>query len=119
MSAQKQKAPAIRLQGLMSLATAARMVYARATGRHTDDLRTLNEVARLIAMKTPIVVLSIDKTAISVSAETLSAGQFENGGEVLQFKDSNRPPIHALAIRRVDLWDAEEEVRRIYGAANS
>ena len=114
-----EKTRAVRLVGFMSLATAARMVYARATGRHTHDMRTLNEVARLIAAQTRIFVLSIDKTAMSVSAESLSAGQFENGGEALRFKDSNRPPIHALAIRRVDLWHAEDQVRKIYGAANS
>ena len=119
MPGQKEKTKAIRLQGLMSLASAARMVYARATGSHTDDMRTLNEVARLIAGHTRIFVLDIDKTAMSVSPETLAAGQFENGGEALHFKDSQRSPIHALAIRRVDLWDAEEEVRRIYGTVNS
>ena len=118
MPGQKESTRTIRLLGFMSLATAARMVYARATGRHTADKRTLNEVARLIAAQTRIFVLNIDKTAVPVSTETLSAGQIENGGELLHFKECNRPPIHALAIRRVDLWHAEDKVRRIYGAAN-
>src|SRR5689334_5056445 len=87
MPAQKESTQAIRLRGLMSLASAARMVYARATGRHTDDVATLNNVARLIAAHTRIFELSIDKTAMSVSTETLAAGQLENGGESLQLKN--------------------------------
>ena len=117
MSGQKEKVRGVRLQALMSLATAARMVYAKATGRHTDDMRTLNQVARLIATQTRIFELNIDKTAMPISAETLSAGEIEDGGDSLRF--ANRPPVSPLAIRRVDLWDAEQEVRKIYGAANS
>jgi len=117
MPAQKESTQVIRLRGLMSLASAARMVYARATGRHTDDVATLNNVARLIAAHTRIFELSIDKTAMSVSTETLAAGQLEDGGESLQLK--NRAPIRGLAIRRVDLWDAQDEVRKIYGTANT
>ena len=117
MPPQQKRTQATPLQALMSLATAARMVYARATGRHTDDVQTLNEVARLIAAHARIFELNIDKTAQPLSTQILAAGRFEGGGESLHFK--NRVPIHGLAIRRVDLGDAEEEVRKSYGTPNT
>jgi hypothetical protein len=125
MPAQKEKRTAAvkeksstRLQALMPLATAARMLYARATGRTTDDVQILGNVARLIATRTRVFVLSIDETARALPADLLAAGRFEGGGDSLCFDDSSRAPIGSLAIRRVDLWDAEEDVRKAYGAGS-
>jgi hypothetical protein len=100
---------------LLPLATAARLVYARATGRHTSDLVTLNEVARMIAEKTRVYLINADETARPLPAELVAGSQFEDGGDALRLKNSKR--LGSLAIRRDELWDVADEVRKVYGGA--
>ena len=103
------------LQVLLPLDSAARQIYARATGQHTSDTETLNNVARLIATRTRVFSLNADQTAKPVAVESLADGYFVDGGGSLRFKDPQRPAVRSLAIRHVDLWDAEDEVRKVYG----
>lgn len=106
------------LQVLLPLDSAARLIYARVTGRHTSDDETLNNVARLIATRICVYSMKADETAKLVSADSLASGHFADGGASLRFKDPKRPPVKSLAIRRVDLWDVEDEVRQVYGGGS-
>lgn len=45
----------------------------------------------------------------------LADGDFEEGGALFRFKDPKRAPIGALAIRRTDLGNAMDEIRKLYG----
>ena len=100
---------------LLPLATAARLVYARATGRHTSDLATLNEVARMISARTRIFVVAADETARPLPADLFAGAEFEDGGDALRLKNSKR--LASLAIRREDLEDVADEVRKVFGGA--
>jgi hypothetical protein len=111
----KEKKPPRDPQPLLPLATAARLVYARATGRSTDDSKTLNDVARLIAARTRVFTVQADDTARVLSAELLANGQFEEGGASLRPTDPKRAPIGPLVIRRVDLGIVMDEIRKLYG----
>jgi hypothetical protein len=104
------------LQVLLPLDSAARLIYARATGHHTSEIDTLNNVARLIATRTRVFSMNADQTARPVSTQDLASGCFVDGGESLDYTDPKRPRIKSLAIRRVDLWDVEDDVRKVYGA---
>jgi hypothetical protein len=111
----KEKKPPRELPPMLALATAVRLVYARATGRSTDDPKTLNDVARLIAARTRIFTVKADETARVLPAELLADGQFEESGASLRPADPKRAPIGALAIRRVDLGSVMDDIRKIYG----
>jgi hypothetical protein len=111
----KEKKPSHAVQALLPLATAARLIYARATGHHTEDIAALNGLARLIAAHTRIYTVKIDETARLLPVEILADGDFEEGGALFRFKDPKRAPIGALAIRRTDLGNAMDEIRKLYG----
>jgi hypothetical protein len=111
----KEKKPPRDPQPLLPLAQAARLVYARATGRSTDDPKTLNDVARLIAARTRVFTVRADETARILPAELLANGEFEEGGASLRPADPQRAPIGPLVIRRVDLGIVMDEIRKVYG----
>jgi hypothetical protein len=111
----KEKKPPRDPQPLLALATAARLIYARATGRSTDDPETLNDVARLIAARTRIFTVKADETARVLPTELLASGHFEDGGAILRPGDPKRAPIGPLVIRRVDLGIVMDEIQKLYG----
>jgi hypothetical protein len=111
----KEKKPVRDSQPLLSLAMAARLIYARATGRSTDDPDTLNDLARRIAERTRIFTVNADETAKVLPAELVANGHFEEGGARLRLADPKRQPIGALAIRNVDLGTVMDEIQKDYG----
>ena len=102
-------------QPLLPLAKAARLVYARATGRSTSDPKALNEIARLIAARTRVFTVNPDETARVLPAELLASGYLEDGGATLRLTDPQRAPIGPLVIRNVDLGGVMDEIRKVYG----
>ena len=108
----KKETPA--LAPLLPLAIAAEVAYARATGKHTKDLDSLNNVARLIASRTRVFSVESGEPAMLMPDEVME-GRFEQGGAVLRFTAPRRPPIGELVILLVDLGQAVEDVERLYG----
>jgi hypothetical protein len=106
---------AVAMPALLPLATAARYAYARATGSHARDMETLNNVARLIATRTRIFTVDTDETARPVSAAIIAKGEFEDGGGSLRIRNCARAPIGMLAIRRDELANVMDEIRKVYG----
>jgi hypothetical protein len=102
------------LQPMLSLPLAANLVYAGATGQRTNDLDTLNNVARLIASRARIFSREQGQTDMLMPDELLE-GHFEEGGALLRFKDQRRAPIRELAILTADLGALVEEIRQLYG----
>lgn len=111
----KEKSPSRVAEPLLPLARAARLAYARATGRSTDDAGALNDIARLIAARTRIFTVNADETARVLPAELIADGHFEDGGATLRPADPKRAPIGSLAIRNVDLGSVMDEIRNVYG----
>jgi hypothetical protein len=111
----KDKKPPRDPQPLLPLAQAARLVYARATGSSTDDPKTLNDIARLIAARTRVFTVKTDETARVLPAELLANGQFEEGGASVRPADPKRAPIGPLVIRRVDLGIVMDQIQKLYG----
>jgi hypothetical protein len=98
---------------MLTLGTAARLVYAGATGKHANDDKTLDKVARLIASRTRIYTRQ-DGEIIGLLPDEVLAGSFEEGGASLRFPDPKRPPIRELAIDAIELGRLIDEIRQVY-----
>jgi hypothetical protein len=90
----------------ISLTAASALVYHAATDVITDDAATLNDLARIIAMRTHLHARGADHEPFAlVWPKAIYEGRFEEGGKYLSFADG-RPAIRNLAI-------AESEMRRL------
>jgi hypothetical protein len=107
----KKEPPA--LQPLISLAIAAGVTYARATGKHTKDVGTLNNVARLIASHTRVFTRESGDAAMLMPDE-LMEGYFDEGGALFRFRDLKRKDIGDLVILVQDLGRVVEVVQKLY-----
>jgi hypothetical protein len=90
----------------ISLTAASALVYHAATDAITDDPATLNDLARIIAARTPVVARLTDSEPFTpVRPRAVFEGRFEDGGKCLCFPDG-RPTLRNLAI-------AESEMARL------
>jgi hypothetical protein len=96
---------------MVSLFEAAALAFFQATGKHTDDPRTLNNLARLIARNARVFTRAHDQEDYSLVMPTeIDEGQFQLGGGYLDFHDG-RLPLANLAILRRELPQVLHEVR--------
>jgi hypothetical protein len=98
---------------MVSLFEAAALAFYDATGKHTDDAGTLNNLARLIALNTRVFARASDGEDYSLVMPTeIDEGQFQLGGAYLDFHDG-RPPLNNLTILRRELAKVFDEIRDI------
>jgi hypothetical protein len=96
---------------MVSLFEAAALAFFKATGKHTDDPGTLNNLARLIALNTRVFTRAQDDDDYSLVMPTeIHEGQFQLGGAYLDFHDGRRP-LSNLTILRRELAQVLHEVR--------
>jgi hypothetical protein len=96
---------------MVPLFQAAALAYHDANGVHTDDVTTLNKVARLIAQHTRLFTCGHDEDDYSlVMPAEVDEAAFRLGGAYLEFPDS-RPSLGNLAILRRELPQVLDEIR--------
>jgi hypothetical protein len=113
----KQEEPPV-LQPMLSLASAAQLVYQAATKLEDPDEQTLNNVARVIAMGMKVFVCEPGKNCSEpdlLMYDEIVQGDFEGGGVTLTFNDG-RPSLANLCMRHADLLWAIAETRAVYGS---
>lgn len=107
---------------LLPLAVAAAIAYdslasRRETARTTEELHDrLDMAAVALSSFAPIYRTDGDEARV-VTEPALAAGRFTDGAETLRFSDG-RESISALAIRRVDLYTAIEQIKTARAARN-
>ena len=89
---------------ILSLASAAIVVYRKATCHEHPDRDALNYIARMIAMRTPVFACSSDRCSDPrpLTPDEVFEGQFEGGGTRISYTDGRKPITH-LYMRFEDL----------------
>lgn len=101
----------------ISLTAASALVYHAATDAITDDAATLNDLARIIATRTPLLARGADHEPFTpVRPKSISEGRFEEGGKCLCFPDG-RPTIRNLAIAESEMARLIPELRQLVARA--
>ncbi len=100
---------------VLSLASAALVVYLKASNRGSPDAQALDEVARMIATRTRVFTCSSDSFSEPrpLSADEAFQGQFEGGGTHIRFSDGRKTLTH-LCVRFEDLPAVTDAITSLF-----
>ena len=100
---------------ILSLASAAIVVYRQATNGEHPDLDVLNYIARMIAMRAPVFACSSARCSDlrALTPDEVFEGQFEDGGTRISYRDG-RKRIASLCMRFEDLPRVIDQIASVY-----
>jgi hypothetical protein len=100
---------------ILSLSSAAMVVYRKTTNGDHPETDALNYIARMIAMRIPVFACSSDRCSDlrPLSPDEVFEGQFEAGGTRISYLDG-RTPMTRLCMRFEDLPRVIDQVASLY-----
>jgi hypothetical protein len=107
----------LALKPFLSLAITAKLVHKAATNLDTADEGTLNNIARMVAARTPVFALEAGvDTYVPVMPSEILEGQLEGGGSTLAL-NAGRRRLRGLAIRHSELDALIQDIGKAYRGA--